>query len=127
MSVSGKKTMDNLFFKLALLTGVVVLSFSVFNKHYPLMIILRTVIAFLIIFILGRVLTLIWTKLSIPDNKDTDKNTSSDNKSSRIDFVLGDFGEQNMPGQINRSMTDGTPDAKTKAEITKKMGLDGEE
>ncbi len=123
--MSGKQTFEEFFFKLAVLTGVVVLLFSVFNKYDIIMIILRPILAFLVIFILGKSFIYIWEKLSSPNGKK--------NQSTKIDYVSGEINtygskqedrqkEEHVPGQINSCIKDGLPDADTKAEMVRKMG-----
>lgn len=122
MSMPGKQTIENLIFNLAIIAAVIVLIFSVYNAYNYLMIVLRSVMAFIIIYSLGKGLMRIYFKFAPPPPE----------KRSTIDIILGDLSqrednaEKTIPGQINADIKNGLQDPDNKAEIVKRMGL-GEE
>lgn len=127
MAMSGMKSIEQLFFRLAFLGGAVVLLFSILNGHEYLAVILRTAFSFILIYFLGQVLIKLWIKL-------TPKPAHPDKYRSTIDYLLGDDIEeaekfedkQDTPiaGQINLDMQNGLKDKDTKAELVRRMGLE---
>lgn len=132
MSLQTKRKIEELFLKLAFVTGAIVLLFSILGGYPYFIIVLRTLLSFLVIVFLGKVFGNIWGKVSPPPPKKVDKFQST------IDFLLGDEivdslnkqkeenHEASLAGQINADMKNGLQDAGTKAEIVRRMGW-GEE
>ncbi|NLM20981.1 MAG: hypothetical protein GX207_04445 [Peptococcaceae bacterium] len=120
----GEHTWKGIFYWLALGTAMLVMLFSVYNKYSFLVISLRTIIGFLIIYFLGIVLHHIWNIMDVTQNPPQEQN--------RIDYILGEIHaperqerkeqENIFPGQINKEMKDGIPDTDTQVELAKKMG-----
>ncbi|RJE48747.1 MULTISPECIES: hypothetical protein [unclassified Dehalobacter] len=121
-------------FRLSVISAGIVLVFSIFNGYRYPAIILRTALAFLFIYLLGKGLILLWNKVSPP--------VKEERPPSKIDIFLGDMESQDenapnktgqpaesllslkkrVPGQINNQIMDHLPDAAARAEIVRKMG-----
>ena len=125
----GKQTWVNFFYRLGLLSALIVLLFSIVNQYSILMIVARTVLSFFVIYFLGMIYISILERFS-DHNQVSDKAKSNERN---IDYVLGELNasektqentpeESILPGQINTGMKDGLPDIDTQAEIIKKMG-----
>ncbi|MCM1567366.1 MAG: hypothetical protein NC238_15780 [Dehalobacter sp.] len=133
MAESDKKLEKNAF-RLSVVSAGIVLVFSIFNGYRYPAIILRTVLAFIFIYLLGKGLILLWNGAAPP--------AKEEKPSSRIDIFLGDTESQDknaphetgqpkeslqslkkqVPGQITNQMMDHLPDAAARAEIVRKMG-----
>jgi hypothetical protein len=129
-----EKKLEQNAFRLSVISAGIVLVFSIFNGYRYPAIILRTVLAFLFIYLLGKGLILLWNKVSPP--------VKEEKSPSKIDIFLGDAESQDesapdktgqpadnllslkkrVPGQINNQIMDDLPDAAVRAEIVRKMG-----
>jgi hypothetical protein len=130
MSLPKKLNLEDYLFKLAIITGTLVLLLSVLNGYQPVKIILRTVLSFLFIYLIGKGFLRLWAKVSLPSQDGLDYR-------SKLDILLGDSqanDEQNpptaqeitIPGQISPNMKTELQDAKNKAEMVRKMGWEEE-
>lgn len=137
MTLPKKLSLESFLVKLALAAAGLVLLFSVLGGYSLLMISLRGVFAFFLIYLLGKGLLRLWEKSSPPP--------SEINVSSRIDVILGDIAALEseldhdfdyqahsaagtygriIPGQINAGLQNGLPDVEKQAEIVRRMGLE---
>lgn len=148
MILPNKEEIEKIFYQLALVAGAVVLLFSVLNGYKLINILLRTALAFVLMYSLGKVLLAIWQAISPPPEKGLDY-------SSVLDILIGDESdtliegneaqqfpskeEQKMPedqeagdedddsrlipGQIRNDIKEKLVDgSKARAEIARKMG-----
>lgn len=126
--------LETIIFRLAMVTGIIVAGLSFYHKFFFLVIILRGMISFLLIYLLGFGLIFLWQKASPePDSpkKDDQKGESS------IDFLVGEdppssntteqSNEQTMAhdaklaGQINLESLNKLVDAQAQAEIVENI------
>lgn len=140
MTLPEKQSLESIVVKLAVIAAGVVLLFSVINGYTILMISLRTFFSFFFIYFLGTSFIRLWEKLSPQPPEEA-------SYGSKIDIILGDISALEnslegrsidqediatgtgtygriIPGQINIDMQNGLADAKNKAEIVRRMGLE---
>jgi hypothetical protein len=131
MILLKKSKLEDLLFKLSIITGAVVLLLSILNGYQLLMIILRTILSSSFIYVIGKGFLRLWEKISLPPQE------GSLDYRSKIDILLGDSQlndeqstptdqEITIPGQINPNMKNELQDAKNKAEMVRKMGWEEE-
>lgn len=139
MTLPHKKKVESWIFNTASVASGIVLAFSIINGYNFLPTILRTVLSFFFIFFLGKGLMILWEKISPPPPKKELRYGST------IDVILGNLNaggirasaefpdsedneedDRPIPGQINKDIKRGLPDAAAKADIIRKMGW-GEE
>lgn len=136
MSIPAKQSIENLLFNLGCAIALLVLILSVYNGYSILMIALRTLLAFVVIYAIGRAAVIFWTKVSPPPV------AAGTERRPVLDVVLGDPHEDDLEdstdtteqtggalrqayaGQINTGMKDGLKDSASKAEIGRRMGLE---
>ncbi|MGI6683987.1 MAG: hypothetical protein ACOX47_00475 [Bacillota bacterium] len=80
--------------QLAVITGIIVAGLSIYRGFSLFIIIMRGVFSFLLIYVLGCILILLWQKVSpkpnSPEKDDQEKNSS-------FDFIVGeDLADQNL-------------------------------
>lgn len=147
MNLSRKQALDSLIMKLSLLTGGIVLLFSILNGYSFMLIILRACGAFIFIYGLSEGFKKLWVSFAPPIKQEK-------HEGSRIDVILGSLSPDNdketqtlehnseqasapseplarayggVAGQINHHMQDGLQDMETKEEIIRRMGWDEQE
>jgi hypothetical protein len=130
-----KESIESLIYKLAILAAGSVLVLSIYNGYHFLLIILRTIAAFLIIYFLGKGLMAVWDSLSPPPAEPTfskidvllgdqilnDENGNLDVAEDEGTFSPGSY-QGTLPGQINANLKNKLSDAEQKAQIAQKMG-----
>ncbi|UWG98342.1 hypothetical protein LPY66_05935 [Dehalobacter sp. DCM] len=125
-----EQTFNTYLIRISVAAAIIALLFSAFNGYDYVAIILRTILSFAFIYILGKGLGALWKKFESPPPV-----VEEDNRSAKIDILLGEINEleneikaaQNQssavyPGQINNAVIDGLSDTAKKAEIVRKMG-----
>lgn len=148
MALPDKQSIESFIIKLSVITGGVVLLFSVLNGYQFQMIMVRTILSFLFMFLLGKGFIILWEKLSPP------RSEKKKDYFPTIDVTLGDHETLSIPskedgnainttnkddetapsgtysgaipGQINIDMTNGLQDSENKAEIVRRMGWEKE-
>lgn len=123
----------------SLAAAVITLGFSALNAYGFPAIVIRAILAYAFIYVLGKGLCALWKKFTPPPPAE------EDDRSSKIDIILGEINgpeserhhdsqekPQNSrssnntntayPGQINNAVIDGLTDNAVKAEIVRKMG-----
>lgn len=116
-----------------LVTGILVAGLGIYHGFSLLMIIIRGIGSFLLIYLLGWVLILLWEKISSPSDAPGKKNPG---KESSFDFLVGDdltdgtspsennkqtINDNKPAGQINMETISQMADEKAQAEILEKM------
>jgi hypothetical protein len=123
----GKKQLGKWFMWLAAGSFVFVGAVSMLIGEKWSTALLRAVVAFAVIIILGQVIIYIWKMIP---SKQSSKGSE---KKSRLDVFIGDdetlkevaatsLLKQTVAGQINLDTETGMPDPQTQAEVIKKMG-----
>ncbi len=125
--------LESINFCLALVTGILVAGLGIYHGFSLLMIIIRVIGSFLLIYLLGWVLILLWEKISSPSDAPGKKNPG---KESSFDFLVGDdltdgtspsennkqtINDNKPAGQINMETISQMADEKAQAEILEKM------
>lgn len=125
--------LESINFCLALVTGILVAGLGIYHGFSLLMIIIRGIGSFLLIYLLGWVLILLWEKISSPSDAPGKKNPG---KESSFDFLVGDdltdgtspsennkqtINDNKPAGQINMETISQMADEKAQAEILEKM------
>jgi len=124
--------LELIFFRLALLTGAIVAGLSLFQGLSLLATIYRGVVSFLLIYLLGYALTLLWQKVSPqPDSPQSGVQKEKPDSWVRDDLAAQDSAQQNNrqnktndtkpAGQINMESLNKLADAQIPAEMMEKM------
>jgi len=149
MILPNKQEIENILYQLALGVGAVVLLCSILNGYGLLNIILRTALAFVLMYFLGRGLLTVWQAISPPPKKRLDYSSALDiligddsdplleENEKNINFPADEEQEQSedqetayeddnsrlFPGQIRNDLKEDLEDgSKARAEIIRKMG-----
>jgi len=100
MGLPDKQSIENLFFKLGCVVTLIVLGLSLYHGYSMLFITLRTVLAFVVVHMIGIVIISVWVKISPPPPAKPDKFHST------FDVLLGDPDEEDSSDALDTAPED---------------------
>lgn len=116
---------DQINFLLAMITVIIVAALSFYRGFSLFVVVIRGLVSFLLIYLLGRVLILLWQKVSPESNSPffditvgedlADQNPVQKNKKQTK------ANETKLPGQINMEGLNKLADSQTQAAVIEKM------
>ncbi len=133
MTVPNWSKIESFFYKLALVSGMIVLLFSILNGYGFLHIIFRTALAFILIYFLGQALLTLYQSISPAPKQAEQKSSQFLDVMVGDDLDISDTNEEDenkeptqsgsLPGQVRIDLKKDLPeDDKTKAEMVRRMG-----